>query len=264
MTLLAHDLSAMTAGGGQTDSDSGNSDIDVLDLSGSGVDFITYDNSDPDAGTVTYTNGSTMTFSEIENVIPCFTPGSGIATPKGERPVEDLKVGDRVLTRDNGIQSITWVGKKALNTQDLRLTPNLLPIMISAGALGDDLPERDMMVSPNHRMLVVSEIAQLYFGESEVLMAAKQMTKMKGVEVMKTPQTTYIHFMCQNHEIVLADGAWTESFQPGDMSLRGVDADQREELFLLFPELATKEGIKSYRAARRSVKKSESRLFFKK
>ncbi|MEM9787245.1 MAG: Hint domain-containing protein, partial [Pseudomonadota bacterium] len=242
--------------------DGDGSDIDVLDLTGSGVDFITYNDRDPEAGTVTFIDGSTMTFSQIENVIPCFTPGTQIATPKGERPVESLKAGDRVLTRDNGIQYITWAGKKVLELDDLKLTPNLLPVMIRKGALGSDLPERDMVVSPNHRVLLVSEMAKLYFGESEVLMAAKHMTKMDGVEVMQAPQATYIHFMCQNHEVVLSDGAWTESFQPGDYSLKGVDADQREELFLLFPELATKEGLRNYRAARRTVKKKESRLFF--
>ncbi len=266
-TLIGNDGSDLFVGGTAGDvvrggEDADGSDIDVLDLTGAGVDFITYDATDPEAGTVTFIDGSTMTFSEIENVIPCFTPGTLIATPRGERPVESLKAGDRVLTRDNGIQYITWAGKKLLELDDLKLTPNLLPIMIRKGALGNGLPERDMVVSPNHRVLLVSEMAKLYFGESEVLISAKHMTKMDGVEIMKAPQATYIHFMCQNHEVVLSDGAWTESFQPGDYSLKGVDADQREELFLLFPELATKEGLRNYRAARRTVKKKESRLLF--
>jgi hypothetical protein len=238
--------------------------FDALNLTGSDIDFINYDTRDPDAGSVTFINGSTLTFSEIANTIPCFTPGTGIATPKGERPVESLKVGDRVLTRDNGIQYVTWVGKKTLNLEDLEISPDLLPVMIRAGALGDGLPARDMMLSPNHRVLIVSEMAQLYFEESEVLVLAKHMTKMKGVETVKAPESTYIHFMCENHEIVLSDGAWTETFQPSDYSLRGVDADQREELFLLFPELATREGLKNYRAARKSLKKQETKLLFRK
>ena len=244
--------------------DADDNDIDVLDLTGTGVDFITYTPGDPEAGVVTFVDGSTMTFSEIERVIPCFTPGTRIATPKGERLAETLKIGDRVLTRDNGIQHINWIGQKVLNSQDLDLSPNLQPVMICAGALGNGLPERDMMVSPNHRVLIVSEMAQLYFGESEVLTAAKHMTKMKGVESVKAQQSTYIHFMCDNHEIVLSNGAWTESFQPGDQSLQGVDREQREELFRLFPELATKEGVRNYRAARKSLKKHESKLILPK
>lgn len=240
--------------------DADGSDIDVLDLTGAGVDFITYTPGDPESGVVTFTDGTTMTFSEIENVIPCFTPGTRIATPTGERRVENLAIGDRVLTRDNGIQSITWVGEKSLNTNDLEQSPDIRPILIRAGSLGDGLPERDMMVSPNHRLLVVSEMAQLYFAETEVLVAAKHMTKMKGIETVKTQRSTYIHFMCENHEIVLSDGAWTETFQPGDYSLKGIDADQRNELLQLFPELATKDGLRNYRAARKPLKKHESRL----
>ncbi len=244
--------------------DADGTDIDVLDLTGSGVDFITYTPGDSESGVVTFVDGSTMTFSEIENVIPCFTPGTRIATPKGERRAEDLKVGDRVLTRDNGIQFITWAGKKDLNAQDLELSPDMMPVMIRAGALGNGLPERDMMVSPNHRVLIVSEMAQLYFGETEVLMAAKHMKKMKGVETVRAQQSTYIHFMCENHEIVLSNGAWTETFQPGDYSLKGIDTEQRKELFLLFPELATKEGLRGYRAARKSLKKHETGLILPK
>ncbi len=249
-----------TVVGGEDDDDS---DVDILDLTGSNVDFVSYDTPGGEAGTVTFLDGTTMTFSEIENVIPCFTPGTKIATPRGEKAAETLKIGDRVLTRDNGIQHITWAGHKVMSDGDLQLSPTLRPVLIRAGALGNGLPERNMLVSPNHRVLIVSEMAQLYFEESEVLIAAKHMTKMKGVATVKVPQITYVHFMCQNHEIVLSDGAWTETFQPGDYSLKGVDHEQRKELFELFPELATKEGLKQYRSARKSLKRHETSLLLK-
>ena len=238
-------------------------DIDVLDLTGSGVDFITYDVGDPEAGTVTFLNGDTMDFSEIETVVPCFTPGTAIATPKGEVAVETLKVGDRVLTRDNGIQTIIWTGQKRVDFQQLKLLPELRPILIKAGAIGDGQPERDMLVSPSHRMLILSELAQLYFEQSEVLVAAKHMLAMDGVEVSDQPYVTYIHFICQNHEIVLSDGAWSESFQPGDYTMKGFDEQQREEIFMIFPELQTEEGLENYRAARKTLKKHEAKILFK-
>lgn len=237
-------------------------DFDVLDLTGVTYAAITYNVGDPEAGIVDFGNGTTMTFSEIERVVPCFTPGTAIATPRGERLVETLEIGDRVLTRDNGIQRITWVGSRRLEMEEFRQAPELRPILIRAGALGNNQPERDMLVSPSHRMLVVSELAQLYFEQSEVLVAAKHMIKMKGVEVSNQPYATYIHFMCENHEIVLSDGTWSESFQPGDYTLRGFDAAQREEIFALFPELATNEGLAQYRAARRSLRKHEADLLF--
>jgi len=69
-----------------------------------------------------------------------------------------------------------------------------------------------------------------------------------------------IHFMFTQHEVVLSDGAWTESFQPGDLSLKGIGNAQRNEILELFPELDTREGIEAYSAARRSLKKHEARL----
>jgi hypothetical protein len=214
-------------------------------------------------GQDTRVGGRTMTFEEIEQVVPCFTPGTLIATPRGEVAVEKLKAGDRVLTRDNGIQTLNWIGQKRLDFMELNKAPELRAIKIAAGALGDGMPERDMLVSPTHRMLITSHRAELYFGQSEILVPAKHMLAMDGVTVSDQPYVTYIHIMCDNHEIVLADGAWSESFQPGDYTLKGFDDDQRKELFVLFPELATEEGLSAYRAARRTLKDHEAALLFK-
>jgi hypothetical protein len=124
----------------------------------------------------------TLTFTEIENVIPCFTPGTRIATPRGEVAVEDLREGDRVITRDNGLQEIRWTGARSLGAGELMAAPNLRPVLIRAGALGHGLPERDMLVSPQHRLLLTSERAALYFGEREVLAAARHLTGMEGID----------------------------------------------------------------------------------
>ncbi len=246
---------------GGEDPDDG--DVDVLDLTGSNVDFITYVDGDPEAGTVTFLDGSTMTFSEIENVIPCFTPGTTIATPKGERLVEDLREGDRIITRDNGIQEIRWVGRKEMTGKHLVANPHLKPILIKAGALGNGLPERDMLVSPNHRMLVANDMTQLYFEEREVLAAAKHLVGSAGIHEIDVMGTAYIHFMFDRHEVVLGNGAWTESFQPGDYSLKGIGNGQRNEIFELFPELKTQGGLEDYQSARKALKKHEARLLVK-
>ena len=196
-------------------------------------------------------------------IVPCFTPGTAIATPRGELLVEDITVGTRVLTRDNGIQHISWVGHKNVTGQDMEITQAIRPITIKKGALGGGLPERDMQVSPFHRMLVVSEMAQMYFEQNEVLVYAKDLIKLQGVGVAPEQDIKYIHFMCEHHEIVLSNGSWTETFQPGDHSLQGVDTEQRDELFRLFPQLATMEGRKNYRAARKTLQKKETKLLFR-
>ena len=247
-------------GGDHVDGGSGGDDFDTLDLTGSNVSSITYTSDDREDGIVNFADGSTMTFEEIENVIPCFTPGTLIATPMGERRVEDLREGDRVITRDNGIQEIRWTGQKLLDWDGLRQSPHLQPVLIRAGSLGNNLPERDMLVSPNHRMLIASDRASLYFEEREVLVAAKHLLNHDGVERARATQATYIHFMFDNHEVVLSDGTWTESFQPGDYSLKGMDQDQRAEIFDLFPDLRQAEGRTAYQAARKTLKRHEAVL----
>ncbi len=259
--------------GDRIDGGSAGVDNDTLDLRGSAPEGgrleITYTSDDREDGFVTYYNedGSvvddTLIFEEIENVIPCFTPGTHIATPKGERKVEELQVGDRVITRDNGIQTIRWVGARDMSGAELERAVHLKPVLIRQGALGNGLPERDMMVSPNHRVLVANDKTALYFEEREVLVAAKHLTGLDGVDIVDVSSTTYIHLMFDQHEVILSDGTWTESFQPGDQTLAGIGNAQRSEILELFPELATAEGIEGYTAARRSLKKHEAKLLTK-
>ena len=247
----------------------GGDDFDVLDLTGSKPDGgsirVFHDAGNPENGHVDFRDADgnvigTMEFTDIESVVPCFTPGTLIATPKGERLVEDLTIGDKIITRDNGIQEIRWVGEKKLNWQSLAANPHLMPILIKRGSLGNDLPERDMMVSPNHRMLVANDKTSLYFEEREVLAAAKHLVNNRDIVKAEVMHTSYLHFMFDNHEVVLSDGSWTESFQPGDLALKSVGNAQRNEIMELFPELATAEGISAYQSARKTLKAHEARL----
>ncbi len=229
------------------DGNEGGDDFDTLDLRGSGPLQVNYDPTNAENGTVNFldTDGNvtgSLTFTNIENVIPCFTPGTMIATPRGEVAVESLRPGDRVITRDNGIQEIRWTGAREMSWSDLTVNPHLKPILVRQGSLGNGLPERDMMVSPNHRLLVANDRTALYFDEHEVLVAAKHLVSGKGVHEVDSIGTTYIHFMFDRHEVVLSNGAWTESFQPGDVTLKGMGNAQRTEIFDLFPDLKTDAG----------------------
>jgi len=224
-----------------------------------GEDTISYTISDPSGETDT----AEIVVSVTPVVVPCFTPGTLIATPIGERLVEDLRMGDRIITRDNGIQEIRWTGTKVLTGHNLARAPHMRPVLIQKGALGGGMPEHDILVSPNHRILVANDKTALYFEESEVLVAAKHLTGLDGVDEVGTMGVTYLHFMFDNHEVVLSNGAWTESFQPGDYTLEGIGNAQRDEIFDLFPELQSEAGINSYASARRSLKKHEARLLTK-
>lgn len=260
----------LDVGAGDTiDGGSGGDDFDTLDLRGLGRFDIVGQTVDPDgnstSGTVNFLDRDggvtgSLLFAEIENLIPCFTPGTAIATPRGEKLVEELKVGDKVITRDNGLQEIRWIGQRVLSGTELARSPHLRPVLIRAGSLGHGLPERDMLLSPQHRILLNSDRAALYFEEREVLAAAKHLVGIEGVSQVETKAATYIHFMCDQHEVVLSNGTWTESFQPGEQVLDGMGAAQRDEIYDLFPELRAIEGIEAYQAARRSLKRHEAQL----
>lgn len=251
----------------------GGVDYDTLDMRGAGpfrlVDVVPDSDGFGVDGTIEFLSADrskvigTARFENIENIIPCFTPGTRIATPRGERLVEELKVGDRVITRDNGLQEIRWIGTRPLSADELRRAAHLRPILIRAGALGHGLPERDMLVSPQHRLLLSSERAELYFNEREVLVAATHLTTLAGVEQVVCAGTTYIHFMCDHHEVILSNGAWTESFQPGAQVLDGMGEAQRDEIFELFPELRTPSGLNAYQAARRSLRRYEAQVLMR-
>ncbi|SFB70896.1 Hint domain-containing protein [Tropicimonas isoalkanivorans] len=188
----------------------------------------------------------------------CFTPGTIVATPAGERPVEDLKAGDAIVTRDHGIQKIRWHGRKDVSSALVAKAPQLQPVRIGAGALGNGLPERDMVVSPNHRMLLVGRQADPCLQDDEVLVAARHLVSAsKGIGRLRAGGVSYIHFMCDKHEIVRADGVWTESFQPSDEAIKGLGSAQRTEIFEIFPNLRTSTGRAAYVAARKSPRASE-------
>ena len=254
--------------------DADGSDIDVLDLTaGLGTAYSDFnliqDPNDPEAGRVELldANGNIfrrVEFSEIENVVICFTPGTKIATPKGEVAVETLQPGDKVFTRDNGIQEIAWAGSRTLSGQELVTSPDLQPVLVRAGSLGPSVPEHDLLLSPNHRLLMTGQSAALHFEDNEVLAAAKHLTSTDGIDVVQSSAVTYVHLMFARHEVILSNGAWTESFQPGDYALKGVGAAQRSEIFKLFPELEQIDSAGAgFGAARRVLKRHEAAILTK-
>ncbi|ABD52927.1 Hint domain-containing protein [Jannaschia sp. CCS1] len=183
--------------------------------------------------TVTFPDMSTRTFTYLniaaENITTiCFAAGTRIATPRGQVAVEDLRVGDRVVTRDGGIQALRWIGFRTVPADG-----PLAPIHITKGALGNT---RALTVSPEHRMLVQGWRCQVLFGREEGLCAAKHLVD--GDSIYRDPRelVTYFHVMFDAHQIILAEGTWAESLYIGDYQTAH-DPELYAELFTLFPEL---------------------------
>ena len=174
----------------------------------------------------------------ISPVTPCFTPGAMIATDRGSVPVETLRSGDKVVTRDNGLKRIYWVGRREVPLQELQQADELTPVVVRAGALGSGLPRRDMVVSPSHRFLVSPDQAFLAM-DGEALVAVRHLIDGRRIHYAKTLGVSYLHLLCDAHQVILADGVWTESFHPDDQVMRGMGNSQRREILDLFPEVET-------------------------
>ncbi|MDE3027825.1 MAG: Hint domain-containing protein [Paracoccaceae bacterium] len=197
---------------------------------------VTYQNFETHADLSADPNCSTCT--NFVTPVVCFAKGTLIVTKRGEVPVEQLALGDEVLTMDNGFKPIKWIGRRELRHGLLQAFKNLRPIRILAGSLGGGLPWRDLVVSAQHRVLVHSAIAQRIFGTREVLVAAKHLLELPGVEIIEDAiGVEYWHFMLDQHEVVFAEGAPSESLYAGTETLKSLSSAARAELLTLFPEL---------------------------
>jgi hypothetical protein len=171
-------------------------------------------------------------------LIPCFAGDARIATPSGEACARNLKAGDIVKVGNGRTAPIRLVMQRALSDADLQKWPKLRPVVISRGALGQGLPVADLRVSPQHRILINSPIAQRMFGTPEVLIAAIKLTMLPGVYIdQNATGVTYVHILFDDHQIVYAEGAPTESLLSGPFTLQTLPPESREELLLLFPEM---------------------------
>ncbi len=164
------------------------------------------------------------------NQMPCFVAGTRIETPDGPKDVETLRAGDLVLTLDDGPQPIRWAGQRTVEAQG-----RFAPILISAGHYG---ARTDVLLSPQHRVLIRDVWAELLFGEAEVLVKAKDLvdgTRVRQVTQRKT--VTYVHLLLDRHQILESSGLASESYLPGPMMSASFEPDTREEIIALFPEL---------------------------
>ncbi|WP_051539743.1 Hint domain-containing protein [Sulfitobacter sp. 20_GPM-1509m] len=182
--------------------------------------------------------------------VPCFTPGTRVYTPAGSIAVEDVRPGDHLLTRDSGMQQVVWVGRRTLSAAEIAADPALAPIRIARGSLGDDLPCRDMLVSPQHRFLVRGPGLAVEFSEPEMLVPATGLRTRQGVsQIAPDTGVSYIHLLFKRHEIVLSDGLWTESFQPAARMVDGMERRVQTELHSLFPCLRAPDRDRSAQTA---------------
>ncbi len=183
----------------------------------------------------------TLRFTEVGNdnslgalldnvsILACFLHGTHIETKSGPRLIETLQAGDLVRTKDHGLQPIRWVGSTTCAALG-----DKAPILIRKGTLGNT---RDLRVSPNHRMLISGWQAELLFGESELLVPAKDLVNDQMIQRVEGGNIEYFHMMFDQHEIVFSEGTPSESFYPAADTLSAVEQAVKDEILDLFPVL---------------------------
>jgi hypothetical protein len=201
---------------------------------------------------------SNRTEPEIHRAIGPALCGSAILqTDKGEVAAQDLRPGHRILSRDKGFQTVLWVARRDVTAAQMIADPDLRPVKISAGALGPNLPSSDLLVPGCQRLMVEGPRTKLMFGAREVFVLAAHLVGYPGISHADIADTTYVHAICRAHEVIWADGVWTESFQPSDQSLASLDRAQRAEIMQIFPQLS--EGVPCI-AARQTLRRHEADL----
>ncbi|MCB4771493.1 Hint domain-containing protein [Ancylobacter sp. Lp-2] len=159
-------------------------------------------------GPVFYTNTPYATsdtvgpFASEGTFTTCFLAGTHIATPEGERRVEDLAVGELVLTAAGETRPVRWIGRQSVMRMFADPLANY-PIRVAAGALSDNAPVRDLFVSPDHALLI-----------DGLLVQAGALVNGTSIARVERPEErfTYYHIELEDHALVLAEGVPAETF----------------------------------------------------
>ncbi|MEM6896518.1 MAG: Hint domain-containing protein [Pseudomonadota bacterium] len=221
-------------------------------------DFTFTVESGPDESDVVFTyavvddDGVTDTAFVNLETIPCFVSGTLLLTPEGEKRIDDLEPGDLVITHDAGPQPIRWIGSRTMQAKG-----KFAPIMITDGALGD---HRQLLVSPQHRVLIRDTLSELLFGESEVLVSAKHLVNDRSIRPMEGGFVTYVHLLFDSHQVVFSEGLATESFLPGSQTNDCFEEAVLEEICEIFPELNPDTGDGYSPSARRTLRAYEAQV----
>ena len=199
-------------------------------------------------GATTFTVGQNVTaiksglsnsFEADVSGVVCLTRGTRILTATGQVRIEEISLGDEIVVDGHKREPLRWIGRRRYTAQQLEQNPKLRPVRVMAGALGNGLPKRDLLVSRQHRMLVQSKIAHRMFGTGEVLVSAIKLTDLPGIFVDETvEEVEYFHLLFDRHEIIYAESAPTESLFTGPEALKSLSREAREEILTIFPEVA--------------------------
>lgn len=189
-----------------------------------------------------------------------------IETARGPVLARDIRPGDRVLTRDNGLQAVRWVGTSTVIYEDEsgRQADESIahrgPVRIRAGALGTNPEAGNLVVAPGQMLLVRSAMNELYFATDEVIAAAGDLAHLEGVDFAPRSVGRWTHLLLDGHELVQVNGLWMESFSPDMWSIRVAYPEQWHAITEAMPRLRYDNTAANYITPRIAIDSREARL----
>ena len=158
----------------------------------------------------------------------CFCRGTLILTEAGEVAVEDLAIGDKVVTLSGDAKPVRWIGRRGYDGRFVAGNRAVLPIRVMAGALSDGVPARELWVSPEHALYL----------DGALVPAGLLVNGASIVQIEDIDQVEYFHIELAAHDVLFAEGAPAESFVDDDS--RGVFHNVAE-FYALYPEAPVRE-----------------------
>lgn len=176
---------------------------------------------------------------------------SVIDTARGPVLARDIRVGDRLVTRDHGLQPVRWVGiSTVIYSEDGQdpdpEEPRAAPVRIRAGAFGTNPEAGNLVLAPGHRVLMRHPLNELLFATEEAMAAAGDLTRFDGVDAVPRSVGRWTHLLLDQHEMIQANGLWVESFAPDLWALRVGFPETWEAITEAMPRLRYETGEASY------------------
>lgn len=157
----------------------------------------------------------------VEEAAQCFVLGTRILTPAGNVAIEDLNIGDGVMTLHGGVKPIKWIGRRSYEGRFIAGNPLMLPVCIKADALAPNVPQRDLHVSPGHALYVDGVLVPAWR-----LVNGVSITQATAVATVR-----YLHLELDAHDVIFAEGATTETFLDEDTRAQFANAAEFAQLY---------------------------------
>jgi hypothetical protein len=183
----------------------------------------------PDSVTLDYTfnDGSAKTTGSVE-FVACYCAGTLILTDRGEVAVETLQIGDRVITMSDVMRPIKWIGTRSYGGRFIMGRKDILPVCFKTGSLGDGVPKRDLWISPHHAMYL----------QGRLIEARDLVNDLTVTQAERVDEVEYFHIELESHDVIVAEGALSETFVDDDS--RGM-FNNAHEYKGLYPDAAVAE-----------------------